>query len=202
MVEFLFKEFCEIVEQNKRLLEDLNDCEKRARGKNAGPNVDCQSELEKLQALLEERNEEIEKLLTKLNNQNANGTGSKPTDLDDASTKLRDLIKDLEAISGDIEKTVERKDQQLEEKQRIIDELRKQLKSGPEQLGSDQPSGDSMSESKEMEEQNRKLENQIEMLEEQLAALVDEHNQLLKNNDDLISSIIICQNAICQYEFE
>lgn len=46
------------------------------------------------------------------------------------------------------------------------------------------------------------MANHTKMLEEQLALLTDEHTKLKESNNELIKSIIVCQNEICKYEFE
>lgn len=225
MVESMVKDYCHIIEENHHLNEELQHCDEVAREnfdliaqlevelreKNAdnnasnsnAPNVDCQKEIQILQAQLEERDKMIEELLMKTCVQQPSelSVDEIPMDLADASQKLRNTIKDLEAISGDVEEAFDRKDKQLQEQQRTIDELRKQLESPPEQ-----PANESelinMSKFNEIEEHNHILANQTMMLEEQLAALMDEHNKLMETNNDLIKSIIVCQTEICKYDFE
>lgn len=236
MVETMLTDYCRIIEENHNLNEELQHCnevarenfnliaqlEDEIREKNAGnttsnandPNADCQNEIEKLQAQLEERGKVIEELLIKINDRQQSDEPSaiendvihhKPVDLADASQKLRDTIKDLETISGDIEETFNKKDILLQKQQAQIDELTKQLESRPElsELIPDEESNSiCMSKLKEMEEHNQILANQAVLLEEQLATLMDEHNKLMENNNDLIKSIIVCQTEICKYEFE
>lgn len=228
----MLQDYCRIIEENHELNEELKQCDEVAREnfnliaqlelelreKNTNnndlnaPNVDCQSEIEYLQAQLEKREKIIKELFIKMNDQHSDEpsinkpavTDSNPTDLDDASQKLRDTIKDLESISGDIEKTLNSKDMLLQEQQRIIDELRKQLEVRPVQTkpGTNESESICMSKLKEVEKQNHILANQTMMLEEQLAFLMEQHNQLMENNNDLINSIIVCQKEICKYEFE
>lgn len=231
MVESMLRDYCRTIEENHQLNEELKHCDEvnrehfnlisqleiELREKNVGkstndtndPNVDCQNEIEELQAQLEERGKMIEELLAKMNVLQPKepesiikdgSVDSNPTVLAEETQKLRDTIKDLEAISGDIETTFNKKDNQLQGQQAIIDGLIKQLESQSDvNLESESIC---MSELKEMRERNQILANQTLMLEEQLGVLMDEHNRLMENNNDLIKSIIVCQTEICKYDFE
>lgn len=218
----MLQNYCRAIEENQHLSEELKHCDEVAREnfdliarledelreKNNGSNpaVDCQNDIALLQAQLAERDQMIQELLNKMNSSNIQEASSNdvsaPMNLLDSADplkKLRQTIKDSEAISSEIEAILNEKDNQLGEQQEKIDELAKQLEQSQKPKDSEMHC---LVKLKEWEEHNEILANQALLLKEQFEGLLDEHNKLMENNNELIKSVIVCQKEICKYNFE
>lgn len=210
MIESMLTDYYRTVEENRQLNEELKHCDEVAREnfnliaqledelrkKNTSnintssndPNIDCQNIAENPPL---EKRDVIQQLSVDIY--------YNPMGYADTMQNLQATIKYLGAISANIEEIFKKQDEQLKNQQEAI--YASTCMDDPP-VSHCVSNEECESKLKEMQEQNYILATQTTMFEEELAALLEEHNKLMENNNDLIKSIIVCQNEMCKYEFE